>query len=117
MVTYSETLIKLAVHEQLALPGLDHVGGREAAAVVKEANASLARVRGNVQNEADVNHLGEWHQAYHLFRFSAGLFVRGVAAFKTDRFEEALDLFTEAYRISVRIMENPPRVRSSVQPV
>lgn len=70
--------------------------------------SSLKRMRQESPQAAEV--LKEWHQVYHMFRVTAYCFVKASFAYVEERFEEALDLFTVAYMLNVKITEMPPLV-------
>lgn len=104
-----EGLVRQALCEQFCLPGL---GNQSAAATaVTQAVEVLLKQGSPLANGP----LQAWHQAYHLFRMSASCFVKGADAFFRDRFEEALDLFTTTYNVSVKIHERPPAVSFFLQ--
>ncbi len=102
-----QSLLNMAVMEQLCLPGLENTGMR-ASKVISVAQQQLEAMRKN-QPGVDGD-LKNWHQAYHNFRLSAHCFVKGTEAFAHDKFDEAVEFLTVAYALNTKIQENPPIV-------
>ena len=102
-----EVLVTLALLEQFSQPGLDNEG-LEATRIRRAAEEGLTHER--ERQPAATKELMLWHQSYHLFRVTANCFVLGVEEFAKAGYERALDYFTVAYKISARIIEEPPKV-------
>ncbi len=103
----SERLIRMAILEQICLPGLEN-RGTEAVAVIKAAEVQLAQMKKSRPDET--RELKSWHQAYHTFRLSAHSFVKGAGLLAAQKYNEALEYLTSAYILNTRIIDGPPVV-------
>ncbi len=102
-----DSLLSLALWEQFSMPGL----GSDTTSLVSLSRAIADHLKKfRASNPSTVTELETWHQAYHNFRLSAFCFIKGAEAFQAEKFDVALDYFTNAYKLSVKITEEPPKV-------
>lgn len=103
-----DEVVRLALHEQFSLPGLENVGTAVATGIMQTSEQCLTILREEMPEQAAV--LREWHQTYHLYRASAYSFVKAIEHFVENKYCEALDLFTVALDVSMKIWEKPLEV-------
>ena len=60
-----------------------------------------------VKHRQEASLLRKWHQVYHLFRRSVHCFVNALEAQTERKFNEALDLYTEAYHYTQKAAAVP----------
>ncbi len=104
-----DQMVRMAVLEQLCLPGLEN-RSPQVAGVVKAAENVLGFLR--TSRADDARALKEWHQAYHTFRLSAHCFIKGADALEAEKYEEALEMLNSCYTLLIRITDRPPKVGS-----
>ena len=92
--TNNMPLVELAVLEQFSFPGLEN-NSIAMTAFRQAADQTLKNRRSKDRHEALA--LRKWHQAYHFFRRSVHCFINGLEAQTERKFNESLDLYTEAF--------------------
>lgn len=116
--TKNMPLVEMAVLEQFSFPGLDN--NTTVHRVFRTAADNLLSQR-RAKHPHDAATLRQWHQAYHLFRRSVHCFVSALEAQLLNKYDEALDLYTEAFNytmkaneVSVAVSGQPTKARELV---
>ena len=95
--TNNMPLVELAVLEEFSFPGLEN-NSQTMSAFRGAADTLLKQRRAKHPHEAAS--LRQWHQVYHLFRRSVHCFISGLEAQMATKYNQALELYTEAHNFT-----------------
>ena len=120
-----EGIVDMALYEQFSLPGLDNAS-QNASVVRNYAVKYLEEMR--VKRIVEDASLKEWHQVrqsrrsiihplsgfkcdvmfyfqtYHLYRVAVNCFIGAVESYKSERFDEALELFIVTFNVNDKVL-------------